>query len=180
LEEASELDNLHAEAARVSKQVSSSQNETEVLAALKSASQEACELVAPAAVKKMAEATLATETEHALERFAPLLHGNPRSMKRYINRYSVTRSVRTLEGSTVDTEALALWVLLEIRWPRLADHLQHHPDDIRYIDDNSIETELPDDLKALLKSAQVAEVVKSAPSTLTADLIRSCCGEQSD
>jgi hypothetical protein len=64
-----------------------------------------------------------TATEHALETYSPLLPPNPRSMKRFLNMYSVLRAARTAENNTVATAPLAVWTLLRVRWPSLADHL---------------------------------------------------------
>lgn len=54
--------------------------------------------------------------------------GNPRSVKKFINTLSVLGSVRTLEENFVESETLALWALLLVRWPELADRLQVCPE----------------------------------------------------
>lgn len=66
--------------------------------------------------------------EHALRKFAPLLHDNPRSIKLFLNTYSTLRSVRTLEGGTAAPDTLALWTLVRVQWPHIAGFLQRNPD----------------------------------------------------
>ena len=55
-------------------------------------------------------------------------------MKRFINDYSILRAVRTLEGIAVGMAALALWAIMETRWPALADYLSDHPEQISLVD----------------------------------------------
>jgi len=66
-------------------------------------------------------------TDHALEALAPLLEPNPRAMKRFGSRYNIERAARTLEGSVVGFE-LALWTIVLMRWPILAELLETQPD----------------------------------------------------
>jgi hypothetical protein len=105
-------------------------------------------------------------------------------MKRFINDYSILRAVRTLEGNAVGMASLALWAIIETRWPSLADLLCRRPEAIgagrgaaaepdgqRPIDD------IPDDLRRLLADPQfraLASFHQGGP--LTADLIAQCCG----
>jgi hypothetical protein len=159
------------------KEVNASESEADLLKALESASQAARERVASEAVTKLSQRRLATETEHALERFAQLLNANPRSMKRFINCYTVVRAVRTLEGNIVPTDALAMWVLLQIRWPLLADYLQQHPDAIDHVGQDPLPEGLPEPIQGLMRSATLHHVLKAAPTPLSSILIRQCCGE---
>jgi hypothetical protein len=86
------------------------------------------EIVAPAAVARQTEPEFAEATEHRLTGFAPLLPDNPRAVKRFLNAFAMTRSVRTVEGQAIPTAALALWTILQTRWPLLADALAEHPE----------------------------------------------------
>jgi hypothetical protein len=165
-----------SEASDLRQQVTASKTEHGVLQALRHASPAARELVAADALTKMSEAELTTDVEHALEPYALMLNANPRSMKRYINCYTVARAARTLEGNPVETDALALWVLLQIRWPQLADYLQTSPDAISKIVQGKHPSELPDPLHRLVVSPDLTNVLKAAPIPLTPDLIRHCSG----
>ncbi|MDX3108942.1 KAP family P-loop NTPase fold protein [Nonomuraea angiospora] len=158
-------------------EVNASESEADLLKALQGASQAAREQVASEAVTKLSQRRLATDTEHALEQFAQLLNANPRSMKRFINCYTVVRAVRTLEGNIVPTEALAMWVLLQIRWPLFADYLQEHPDAIEYVGQDPLPEGLPEPIQNLMRSAALQQVLKTAPTPLSPVLIRMSCGE---
>lgn len=166
-----------AEVEGLRREVDASESEAEVLEALQGASQAARERVAAQAVTKLSQSDLTVDTEHALERFAPLLNANPRSMKRFINCYTVLRAVRTLEGNIVPTDALALWVVLQIRWPLLADYLQEHPDAIDHVGHEPLPDGLPEQIHNIMKSATLQQVLKAAPMPLSPVLIRRCCGE---
>ena len=49
-------------------------------------------------------------------------------MKRFVNEYGMARAARILEDNLVEQDTLALWTLLAIRWPALADYLEAHPE----------------------------------------------------
>jgi hypothetical protein len=80
------------------------------------------------AVKRMAEPSLVSSSEHALREYADLLDPNPRAMKRFVNAYGVERALRTIEGRIPRPDQLARWVIVELRWPVLADVLRRDPD----------------------------------------------------
>jgi hypothetical protein len=80
------------------------------------------------AVKLMAQPSTVSSTEHALRGYADLLDPNPRAMKRFVNAYGVERALRTIEGRRPDSSQLARWVIVELRWPVLADMLRRDPD----------------------------------------------------
>ena len=168
---------LKAEAANVRRDVEQSSNETEVVEALRQASQPARQLAAEAAVDRLTDPEVEAATEHVLQRYAPLLDTNPRSMKRFLNSYSIMRAVRTLEGNLVPREALALWVVLQSRWPSLADYLHKHPEAIDYVgkaDDHA--DAIPEALRSLFDLPELQRVVAFDSAPLTAELIRACCG----
>lgn len=81
-----------------------------------------------AAVIRANEPDIALEVEHALEAFAPLLEPNPRAMKRLVNAYGVQRDVNVLTGDVVEPRKLALWTILGLRWPLLAECLEKRPE----------------------------------------------------
>ena len=105
-------------------------------------------------------------------------------MKRFINDYSILRAVRTLEGNAVGMAPLALWAIVETRWPSLADLLCRHPEAISAGRGATTEPDgqqpiddIPDDLLRLLadpKFRALASFHLGGP--LTADLIAQCCG----
>jgi TIR domain/KAP family P-loop domain len=155
-----------------------SSTESQVIEALRKASPEVRDRVAGVAVKQLTTPEVSAATEHSLQRFGSLLPPNPRSMKRFVNAYSILRAVRTLEGNTVESEPLALWTILEIRWPALADYLRSNPETIELLyksvnDVNSIS----DELQVLLTAPEVRQVADFEwGGPLTADLVRACCG----
>lgn len=97
---------------------------------------------------------------------------NPRSMKRFLNDYSVARVVRTLEGDPVPADALAQWTIIRTRWPALAAFLARCPDAVVTAPDS-----MPPDLAALLRDDEVRRVLSFAGGdTLTPELVRRCHG----
>ncbi|MEU8901416.1 DUF3578 domain-containing protein [Nocardia sp. NPDC048505] len=173
-------ENLDSEVAALKQQIEERGTERGILDVLGEASPAAREAVGPEAVERLSAPELVRDVEHALERFAPLLDGNPRRMKRYINCYTAFRAARTLEGSVVTVDALALWVLLQIRWPELAEYLQRKPDAIARINDKHPPNNCPEHLAGLIRSRDLRDVIENAPVKLTASQIRECCGAQPD
>jgi hypothetical protein len=51
----------------------------------------------------------------------------PRDVKKFLNTYSVLRSVRELENHTVSSDVLALWTIVGVRWPAMSDYLEAAP-----------------------------------------------------
>lgn len=152
-------------------------SESEVIAAARNAASTITnpvarmEVLGDAAVR-FSERAFEDVALHALARFGVYLEPNPRSMKLFVNTYGVLRSLRTLEEVFVPTGPLALWTVLEIRWPYLADYLRAHPG---AIDDH--DGSVPEDIKVLLRDRDVVEVLHDARSgPLTVDLIRECSG----
>lgn len=77
-------------------------------------------------------------TAHTLIEFYPLLELNPRAMKRFINAYGMTRTIDLLSGKEiVEPKKLALWTVVRMRWPSLADYLENNDDKIQYIGANN-------------------------------------------
>jgi KAP family P-loop domain/WD domain, G-beta repeat len=170
---------VNAEVARVRTEVSRSRSEAEVVKALQAASPAARELVADVAVKQLALPSLQADMEHALQRFAPLLSPNPRSMKRFVNAYGILRAVRTLEGVAVGSDTLALWTILQIRWPSVAAYLMTDPEAIRYAGASADQLRaVPRQLRSVFARPELGTLVRFRPGgPLTPELIRSCCGD---
>ncbi|MEV6611715.1 P-loop NTPase fold protein [Kutzneria sp. NPDC051319] len=154
----------------------SSRTEGEVLDVLDNASPPVRRAVIADAIAKMSTPEVSEATEHALQKFAPLLLANPRGMKRFVNTYGVVRTLRTLEGNTVGPDALALWTIIRLRWPLLAEHLEQDADLIDRIMAAEADVDLPDQLKCLITAPEVRRFFKE--SQLTPAMFRSCGGGQ--
>jgi hypothetical protein len=167
---------VQAEAQAVRQSVQESTSEGEVVEALRQASPSVRHLVAEDAVDRLSAPEVETATEHVLQRFAPLVDANPRSMKRFLNSYSVLRAVRTLEGNTIASEPLALWTILQTRWPSLADYLRRQPEAIEYAGKAEHAETIPEELRLLLDLPEFQRLLAFSSVPLTADVIRACCG----
>jgi hypothetical protein len=134
------------------------------------------------AVVRLASRELELSTEHSLLPFLPLLEPNPRAMKRMVNAYGVRRAIDLLRGGDVDREQLALWTIVEMRWPILADHLAKHPRDLDIILSGDVpgDREIAEEVESLLLSSEVRHVVagvKQEPANpLTSEGIQACTG----
>lgn len=132
------------------------------------------EVLGRAAVR-FSERAIENATTHDLAPFVPLLDPNPRSMKLFVNTYGVLRSLRTLEEAFVPTEQLALWTVIEIRWPQLADHLRAHPSTIDDWKNNK--DPLAVEVDQLLRDEAVTELLRDPRWTdLNSTVIRACAG----
>ncbi|WP_083753685.1 YDG/SRA domain-containing protein [Actinosynnema sp. ALI-1.44] len=158
-------------------QIDSSTSEREVLEILQAVGPQQREMVVARAVEKMSEPIIAEVTEHALQKFAPLLDGNPRSMKRFANTYSVLRAARTLEGITVDSDVLAFWTILSIRWPMLTEYLAANLNSLPEDPSRPVRLDsLPDEYKPLQTDVELRQVLDTPLVRLTSGQIKACCG----
>jgi hypothetical protein len=121
-------------------------------------------------------------TRHALEPYAPLLDPRPRAMKRFVMAYSLLRAVRTAEGSVVGVGPLALWIVLQTRWPMLASYLQELPDAVRLfsVPVDRIPASTPPELVPLFTdpSGELRAVMNHPDGPLDARTIRACSGQE--
>jgi Cdc6-like AAA superfamily ATPase len=122
-------------------------------------------------------------TEHLLQPFADLLEANPRAMKRFVNAYRIARALKVLGSAHVDKKKLALWTILTMRWPTLADYLQDNPQLIEQIRTKKrfvYNTDLDEDLQSLLCDADVYDVVtgKDIGTFLDEETVRTMAGLQ--
>ena len=167
-------------------QLRRSSSEADVVAVLRETSPEIRDMIADAAVERLSSPPFITRTEHWLQQFAPLLPPNPRAMKRFINDYSILRAVRTLEGNAVDMAPLALWAVIETRWPSLADYLGVHPEAIGLVQRagaapgaHPAVDEIPADLLCLFTAPELRRLVFFDPGgPLTAELVAQCYGTE--
>jgi hypothetical protein len=117
-----------------------------------------------AAAKQITSSEATEKTEHRLRDFDGLLEANPRAMKRLVNAYGLHQATHFLEGRNVSPDALAIWTIIELRWPLMSDLLAARPALIATLqdDDNSHDSEtIPDDLKPLLADDELKRVVKA-------------------
>lgn len=133
-------------------------------------------------VVRLASAEIESHTHHTLTPFAPLLEKNPRAMKRMVNAYGIRRAIDILSGGNTEREVLALWTIIELRWPLLAEHLSENPEHIEDIIHGRIPTDdkLDESLNALFISPAVKDVVmgnaKDINARLTQETIKICTG----
>jgi hypothetical protein len=120
-------DGLATQIQSVVRRVEDSTSETEALEAFDEAPAEVRAAVAGSVVSKLAEPQIQEATQHHLERFAGLLEANPRAMKLVLNAYGIARALQVMEDNVVPGDALALWTILRVRWPALADTSERIP-----------------------------------------------------
>jgi hypothetical protein len=120
-------------------------------------------------------------TRHALERYASLLDPTPRAMKRFVMAYSMLRAVRTAEGSIVGVGPLALWTILQTRWPMLADYLQTFPEAVRLfsVPADRIPASTPAELVPLFTDppGELRAVMNHHDGPMDARTVRECSGQ---
>jgi KAP family P-loop domain len=131
--------------------------------------------VREAAVLRSAGADIIEETEYLLSDFGELLESNPRSIKRLVNAFSFESKLQLLESDWVEqdeyaTQRLALWTIIKLRWPPLAEYLGDNPAKIACLLDDSEPDGVPDDLRPLFSSDEVHRVVKGDSKHVSASL----------
>jgi hypothetical protein len=128
---------------------------------------------AEAAVLRLAHPDLEERTQHTLEVFAPLLERNPRSMKRLVNAYGMARAteiirgVRPNEDASSTAERVALWTILSLRWPLLADYLAEDEKAADRIRGGENPPEGPPWLRKLWRDPAVVKVLNGDAPTVT-------------
>jgi hypothetical protein len=127
------------------------------------------------AVVRLAAPEIVKRTENTLKPFVTLLEPNPRAMKRLVNTYSVNRALAILSEVEIEHDLLALWTILSMRWPRLAEYLEEHPEMVDMIGKQNM-SGIPKKLQALFHENDVVNVVQGKPSkvSLDANIIREC------
>lgn len=129
-----------------------------------------------AAAIQLATPKLERAAEHVLYPFRPLLEANPRAMKRLVNAYGIAGGIELLNRHSLrwDKHAqhqTALWTILSLRWPRLAEYLAAHPDAAGLIKtDGSAPSDVPTDLSPLFADPDVANVVLGRAEGVEASL----------
>ena len=165
-------------AATTVEEINRSTSESDVLDALERARPDVRGRVAGTAIDKLSQADIETSIEHALQKFAPLLEPNPRAIKRFVNAYGLARACSVLGGTVIPRDALALWTILRLRWPGLADYLRCSPSSIEALarGDGAVSA-VPDDLQVLFTDPSVVRVAGFPHGgPLTAEHVQLCCG----
>jgi hypothetical protein len=115
------------------------------------------------AINRLSDFELKVETEHGLMNFSSLLGTNPRLMKRMINTFNILRTIAISSGFNLSKldKHLALWIIIELRWPKLADYLVQNPEKVKLIGSEikKKDPDISDELKELFKSKEVKDVI---------------------
>ena len=153
-----------------------SRSQKEILQVVGEARPEARRQLEEAAVERLNDDVVERATEHELQKFASLLEPNPRSMKRFVNAYSISLSTQLLANRVPEPDALALWTILRMRWPELADCLAGSP---HLASDLTGEGDppagLPEALAPLCDDAALAAVLAFGNGALSKKAIESLC-----
>jgi Cdc6-like AAA superfamily ATPase len=119
-----------------------------------------------AVIHRLTTPEMNIQTEHFLKPFALFMEPNPRAMKRLLNAYTLARDVLILQKTKhllSHRKQLALWTILTLRWPPLAEFLSKNPEEVKKIKDMNEESfkklEVPEDIKKLFKDKEVISVV---------------------
>ncbi|MEQ8530533.1 MAG: P-loop NTPase fold protein [Imperialibacter sp.] len=90
--------------------------------------------------ERLADIDLKSELSHVLLQYEKDLDANPRSIKRFINNYSLTRNALFLEGKTltdISQADLIKWLILSSRWPSFAYGLKNNPEKLDKLKDQN-------------------------------------------
>ena len=134
------------------------------------------------AVVRLANEEIEQHTEHTLKAYNLLLEPNPRAMKRMVNAYAVRRAIDIISGGHVDRGILALWTIMELRWPLLAEYLTEYPQQVTTLRKRQIpkDNNIDEDLKKLFVADEVIRVIngeaEGVTAKLTAKTIQQCTG----
>ena len=112
------------------------------------------------AAKRIMKPAARKKSEHLLHPFVDLLDPNPRAMKRFVYAYAFRKAIALLGGRDMETGPLALWTLMELKWPLLADYLTDHPEMVERIGSELASDGIPPDIKELFTDGAVLAVVQ--------------------
>ena len=99
-------------------------------------------------------------------------------MKRFLNTYTADVVTLGLEQSFPDPDSLALWTILRLRWPALAEYLGDHPEMVdRLGDEQQIPADLDPDLRTILKLPALQQLIDfEHGGPLTTELVQRLTG----
>lgn len=114
-----------------------------------------------ASISRLSDKDMTSEQEHRLKLFTPFLDSNPRNMLRLVNTYHVNQTLSILLELKIPFKKLALWTILAMRWPQLANHLSLYPEDVQFIGKEKSNTpdRIDESIQILLNDEQVISVV---------------------
>jgi hypothetical protein len=163
---------------RLSAAIAASTSEADIMRLLEHASPEQRHALAGIAIAKLSEPRTSRDTKYELQQFWRLLGHNPRAVKLFLNNYLFRRAVLLAEGIVPSAETLALWAIVETRWPALADDLRVHPEHAKLVGAHDARLyRAPAALRELFSDDAVRAVFAFGDGTaLTPERIRACCG----
>jgi len=131
------------------------------------------------AVSKSASLEIEKATTHFLSDFAHLMESNPRAIKRLVTFYGVQRAIAILSDEEIVSDLtkrnqLALWTIVKMRWPLLADYLEEYPQYLENFKKGKTSKAIHADLIDLIKDQEVMDVLKGKGinAELDADSLR--------
>jgi hypothetical protein len=131
------------------------------------------------AVAQSASMEIEHATVHFLRNFAHLMEPNPRAMKRLVTFYGVLRAMAILNDESIVSDLnkrnqLALWAILRMRWPLLADYLEEYPQYLRNFKTGKTSKAISADVIDLIKNPEVMNVLngKDVSTELDAEALK--------
>jgi hypothetical protein len=117
-----------------------------------------------AAVGALQGKTVGAGIQTMLASFSALLGDNPRAMKKLLNAYGIELEIRILDlpGDEDTLRQLALWTILILRWPQVAEFLSSYPDEVSRVGPDytpSHDVEVSPDVLSVLQTRRVKDVV---------------------
>lgn len=121
-------------------------------------------LIREAAVSKSASLEIEKETVHFLTSFAHLMEPNPRAIKRLVTFYGVQRAIAILSDEEIISNLekrnqLALWTIVKMRWPLLADYLEEYPQYLDTFKKGELNNAIHPDVNDLINEQEVMDVL---------------------
>lgn len=140
------------------------------------------------AITRLSSTEVEKKTEHLLLPFSHLIEPNPRAIKRLLNSYGILRDIDLLRGEGADIvgrKELALWTILNYRWPSVATYFENNPKMIDVIrkNRNLEELILPKELKELPIFPEIRKVIEGRGiegTFLDEDTVRKITGNLKD
>lgn len=169
-----EIEDMASVREEANKRISAAKSESELIQLTKNEKDQSVLMhreIVEKAVVRLASPEVEERLEHFLVPYSEFLEANPRAMKRLVNSYSANRALDFLSETRIDQHQLALWTIIQSRWPQLAEELEKDPRLINMIgpkdglkdvsDDLKASFEgLPDELKNLFEDAEVYNVFR--------------------
>jgi len=125
-------------------------------------------MIAAAVIKAAKTESFTIANRHRLTRFVDLMDANPRSMKLIVNAFGVYVNLARVSGvldmDETFLDEVALWTILEIRFPRVAEYLARFPNQVEVFKVDSItakqasEYKVPDYLLALVGNESLKKI----------------------